>query len=133
MEQQLLWMEKLEHEVSTVRWMIDYYDRAVGTVIISSIDFNNATGTMNIKLLPEYQGKGIAKKALMMACDRAFDQLNLFCLTANILPYNNASYMLFQKVGFRREGVLRSRVVKNGERHDLITLSLLKTERPCGG
>ena len=129
LEQQLLWMKNLEHETNTVRWMIDYEGAAVGTVILSSVDRSNFTANMNIKLLPQYHGKGIAKKALMIACDIAFDELNIFCLTANILSYNIASYTLFQKVGFKKDGILRSRVIKNGNRCDLITLSLLKTER----
>lgn len=129
MEQQLAWMSKVENEINTKRWMIDYAGIAVGTVILSSIDYSNSTGNMNIKLLPQYHGRGIAKKALIQACNIAFDELNLFCLTANILSYNVASYMLFQKVGFNKDGILRSRVIKNGKRCDLITLSYLKTER----
>lgn len=128
-DQQMAWMERLEHEKNTVRWMIDFDDQTVGTVILSSIDHSNATGNMNIKLLPQFHGRGIAKKALSVACDIAFDELNMFCLTANILSYNVASLMLFQKIGFRQDGVLRSRVIKNGKRCDLITLSFLKSER----
>lgn len=132
LEQQLQWMEKVEYETNTARWMIDYDGIAVGTVFLSSIDYSNATGNINIKILPSYHGKGIAKKALLIACDYAFDKMNMFCLTANILSYNTTSYMLFQKVGFHKDGVLRSRVIKNGERCDLIALSLLKTERIDG-
>lgn len=131
LEQQLRWMAEVKHETNTIRWIIDFDGEAVGTVILSSIDQSNATGNMNIKLLPSHQGRGIAKKALRMACDIAFDELNLFCLTANILSYNIASQMLFQKVGFHKDGILRSRVVKKGKRYDLITMSLLKTERIC--
>lgn len=129
LEQQMQWMANVVHETNTVRWMIDLCGKAVGTVILSSIDYSNATGNMNIKLLSLYQGRGIAKKALLLACDIAFDELDIFCLTANILSYNIKSYMLFKKVGFHEDGILRSRVVKNGERCDLITLSLLKAER----
>lgn len=131
LEQQLRWMDRIQHETNTVRRMIVCNGVAVGTIIISSIDEANATGNMNIKMLPAYQGRGIGKRALLDACNFAFDELNLFCLTANILSYNTASCMLFQKVGFHKDGVLRSRVIKNGERFDLITLSLLKTERMC--
>lgn len=129
LQQQLLWMEKIKSETDTVRLMIVFEGKAVGTIIISSIDQANASGNMNIKLLPEYQGKGIAKKALLKACDLAFDDLKLFCLTANILSYNAASCGLFKSVGFRQDGVLRSRIVKNGKRFDLLAFSYLKTER----
>ena len=129
LEQQLEWMEKLKNETNTVRWMIIFNGKAVGTIIISSIDRINLVGNMNIKLLPEYQGQGIAKKAMLKACNLAFDELKLFCLTANILPYNAASCGLFKSIGFHQDGILRSRVVKNGNRFDLLTFSYLKTER----
>lgn len=129
LEQQLEWMEKLKNETNTVRWMIIFNGKAVGTIIVSSIDRINLVGNMNIKLLPEYQGQGIAKKAMLKACNLAFDELKLFCLTANILPYNVASCGLFKSIGFHQDGILRSRVVKNGNRFDLLTFSYLKTER----
>ena len=129
LEQQLSWMEKVKNETNTVRLMIVFNEKVVGTVIISSIDYANASGNMSIKLLPEYQGRGIAKRALSKACDLAFDDLKLFCLTANILSYNAASCGLVKSVGFRQDGVLRSRVIKNGKRFDLLAFSYLKTER----
>lgn len=128
-EQQMLWMENLKSKTDTVRWAIVFNGKTVGTIIVSSIDRINLVGNMNIKLLPEYQGQGIAKKAMLKACNLAFDELKLFCLTANILPYNAASSGLFKSIGFHQDGILRSRVVKNGERFDLITFSYLKTER----
>lgn len=129
LKQQLEWMNKLDKEINTVRRMIIYNQKTVGTIIISSIDNENSVGNMNIKVLPEYQGFGIGKKSIKLACDFAFDELNLYCLTANVLQYNAASYNLFKSVGFHKDGVLRERIIKNGKRHNLIALSLLKTER----
>lgn len=128
-EQQLLWMKNLKNETNTVRWMILFEGKAVGTIIVSSIDHINGVGHIAIKLLPKYHARGIAKAALLKACDLAFDDLNLFCLTANILPYNSASCGLFKSVGFQQDGVLRSHVVKSGLRYDLLTFSYLKSER----
>lgn len=130
--QQMQWMEKIKDEKNTRRWMICFEGKAVGTVILSSVDLNNGVANVNIKILPDFQGMGIAKKALIMICDIAFDDIGLYCLTANVLSYNEKSKKLFQKVGFRIDGILRSRVVKQDNRYDLITLSLLRTERSNG-
>lgn len=129
LSEQLEWMSNITKEKNTERWMVEYNKKIVGTVIISSIDIINKTGNINIKLLPSFQGCGIAFEALKKICDIGFDELKLYCLTANILPYNLKSIGLFKKIGFKQDGILRSRVVKNGERYDLITLSLLKVER----
>lgn len=127
-EQQLNWMTNLANEKSTKRWMIDYKDEAVGTVFLSSLDYINHTGNVNIKLLPTFHGKGIAKSAIAKVCDIAFNEMDLFCITANVLDFNLSSQMLFRKMGFHEDGILRSRVVKNGKRCDLIAFSLLKTD-----
>lgn len=127
--QQIEWMKKIKNEKNTKRWMICFKGEAVGTVILSSVDLVNSVANVNIKILPAFHGMGIAKCALNMICDIAFDELGIYCLTANVLSYNEKSKQLFQKVGFRIDGVLRSRVVKKDKRYDLITLSLLKTER----
>lgn len=128
MEQQLHWMSNLQNEKNIKRWMIDYENKVVGTVFLSSIDNLNCTCNANIKLLPEFHGKGIAKTALIKVCNIAFNELQLFCITANVLSFNISSQMLFKKVGFHEDGILRSRVIKNGERCDLVTFSLLKTD-----
>lgn len=128
LEQQLRWMKKLETEKNTKRWMITYDGISVGTIILSDIDSENLVGNMNIKLLPTSQGKGIAKVAMKEACRIAFEELELYCLTANILVYNIKSQKLFETLGFHKDGILRSRVVKNRERYDLFTYSLLKND-----
>ena len=125
-EEQLLWMTKRAEEKNTVRMMIEYDGNAVGTIIINNVDFNNKVGNINIKILPKYHGKKIGANALDIACQYAFEELNLFCLTAHILSDNVASISLFAKKGFMKEGILRSRVIKNEYRMDLISMSYLK-------
>lgn len=128
LEQQIIWMSKVKNEKNTRRWIIEYDGNAVGTVILSSIDLINKVGNINIKLLPSSQGKGVAKYALINVCIIAFNEMQMFCLTANVLSYNEKSKALFKKVGFKEDGVLRGRVLKKGERYDLIAFSLLKDD-----
>lgn len=127
-EEQLLWMARIDEEKNTVRMMIEYDGTAVGTIIISNIDSDNKTGNLNIKILPQYQRKKIGSKALDLACQYAFEELKLFCLTAHILSDNASSISLFSKTGFLKEGILRSRVIKNGHRRDLVSMSYLNSD-----
>lgn len=129
LEEQMKWMQNLKNEKNSQRFMIEYDNDIVGTIIVNPIDYINKVGNMNIKILPKFQGKHIAKYALMKACDFSFDSLDLFCLTANILSYNEKSKMLFKKIGFHQDGILRCRVIKNGIHQDLLAFSMLKTER----
>lgn len=127
-DQQLKWMDSVKFEKNTVRWMITWNNITVGTIILSNIDKNNCVGNMNIKILPLYHGKGIAQKALKIACTQVFKQYEIYCITAHVLEYNLKSQKLFERVGFKKEGTLRGRVLKEGKRCNLIAYSLLKTE-----
>lgn len=128
MEEQIQWMNKIGSEDNIKRLIVELDGDAIGTLIFSDIDSVNQTAVINIKILPTNQGKGIGTEALKLGCEYAFYDLNLYCLIAHILQYNVASQRAFSKAGFKREGILRGRVVKQGERQDLLSYSLLRTE-----
>lgn len=125
LEEEKLWIDNQKNINDTIRKIIEYDDVSVGTVIFSDIDLINKVANINIKILPEYQGKGLGKISISRACYVAFNELNLYCLTAHILDYNTCSQNLFESIGFNREGILRKRVIKNKKRYNLIVYSLL--------
>lgn len=128
LEEQKKWMELLKEEKGTVRFVVECNHTSIGTVIISDISYTNLTANVNIKLHPSVWGEGYGKKSVNLAVSYCFSKLRLKCLTAHVLSYNNASLTLFERCGFRREGLLRSRIVKNGDREDLVSFSILETD-----
>lgn len=127
MEQQKNWIKNLGNG-NIVRYAIDNGEGAVGMCSISSIDMRNRTANLNVKLLQSERGRGYAKKALILVIDYCFLELNMNCLTANILARNTRSQKLFEKVNFICEGVQRQRVYKSGEYLDVLSYSLLRDE-----
>ena len=103
-------------------------ERGLGTVILSDVDTKNGTAKVHIKLLRDIRGKGYGTDALRTMVRYAFDELRINCIYADNLSYNIASQKLFEKVGFKKEGVLRARVYKNGAYADLFSYSLLRDE-----
>lgn len=51
-----------------------------------------------------HQGQGLMSEALPLVLGRAFDELGLHRLEANIQPANEASIRLVRRAGFRKEG-----------------------------
>jgi ribosomal-protein-alanine N-acetyltransferase len=51
-----------------------------------------------------HNGRGYMKRGLMAVIGRAFRELRLHRLEANIQPENDASRQLVQRLGFRKEG-----------------------------
>ena len=68
-------------------------------------------------------------RALQTLCRFAFAQLGLKRLELLADPENVASQRVAEKVGFQREGVLRSRLLHpDGRRRDDVMFSLLPDE-----
>ena len=58
----------------------------------------------------------------------AFNELRMHCLYAEVLTYNHVSQSLFEHCGFKKDGILRSRVYKYGAYQDMIAYSIIKDD-----
>jgi len=122
------WINNIKN-VNEVKYIIENEGIAIGMASITSIDYKNSTANLNIKIKDiQYKRKGIGFKTINLLIRYCFDELNLNCLTANILDYNIASQRLFEKCGFTKEALLRSRIYKKGNYHDIFIYSILKSE-----
>ena len=126
--EQLKWFEHQERSRDVLRCIVALQDdgKAIGTIILSDIDQKNATGHIHIKMSKNGgRGKGYGTDAVNTMVRYAFDELRLNCIYANILSYNEVSIRLFERCGFKRDGILRHRVYKKGKFVDLIAYSRL--------
>jgi RimJ/RimL family protein N-acetyltransferase len=77
----------------------------------------------------EARGRGVTTRALRLLCEYALAELAVERLELITDPDNWASQRVAEKVGFRREGVLRSHLLHpSGRRRDSIMFSLLPGE-----
>ena len=126
--EQLKWFEHQERSRDVLRCIVALKEdgKAIGTIILSDIDQKNATGHIHIKMSKDGgRGKGYGTDAVNTMVRYAFEELRLNCIYANILSYNEASIRLFERCGFKRDGVLRQRVFKKGQFYDLYYYSRL--------
>ncbi len=129
--EQLKWFEHQERSRDVLRCIVALKEdgKAIGTIILSDIDQKNATGHIHIKMSKDGgRGKGYGTDAVNTMVQYAFEELRLNCIYANILSYNEASIKLFERCGFKRDGVLRQRVYKKGQFIDLLAYSRLITD-----
>jgi RimJ/RimL family protein N-acetyltransferase len=105
---------------------------AAGDTLRGSIDMGvNAmrTGHIGYWVAREARGRGVCTAALRRLCKYGLDDLGLERLELLTDPENAASQRVAEKVGFRREGVLRSHLLhKDGRRRDSVMFSLLPGE-----
>lgn len=128
-EEQRKWIEAQVARRDVLRCMIvpnSNENAAIGTVILSDISYKNGTAQVHIKL--NCPGKGYGSDAIKTITEYAFRELRMNCIYAEVLEYNQASRSMFEKCGFKKEGVLRARVFKGGEYVDVVSYSKLKDE-----
>jgi RimJ/RimL family protein N-acetyltransferase len=77
---------------------------------------------------PGHRGKGYTTRAVRLLARWAFDELELDRLQLGTMPGNTASERVAIKLGFQREGTLRSYFEQRGERRDVVMWSLLPGE-----
>jgi ribosomal-protein-alanine N-acetyltransferase len=77
-------------------------------------------------------GRGMASLAVALVCDHAFGAGGLHRLQADIRPENLPSQGLVERLGFRREGLLRRYLDIDGDWRDHYTYALLAEDLPNG-
>ncbi|TYC07061.1 GNAT family N-acetyltransferase [Micromonospora sp. WP24] len=81
-----------------------------GSCGLSVSDPQAGEGTVGYALLPQWRGRGYATRAVRLLAGWAFGPTGLARLAAGTVPENVASHRVLEKVGFRREGLLRGRL-----------------------
>ena len=131
-DSQAKWLANQTNSGNTLRCAIvplEDMSEAVGTVILSDIDYRNGTAQIHIKMSKEKgRGKGYGTDAVTALTGYAFKELRLNCIYADILEYNLPSQKLFTKCGYKLDGVLRSRVYKDGKYVNVMSYSVIRTE-----
>lgn len=101
----------------------------VGTCTLTSFHAESGRAEIGFALGREHWGRGYMSDAVGALLDYAFGPLGLRRLEADVDPRNGPSLRLLERVGFRREGLLRERWATAGEVQDSIFLGLLRHER----
>lgn len=77
----------------------------------------------------EALGKGYSIEATRKTLDFAFDELNLHRINVMIRTDNEKSLRMCERCGFRKEGIMRESLFKNGAYRDEFLMSILRTDR----
>ncbi|WP_189456731.1 GNAT family N-acetyltransferase [Cognatilysobacter bugurensis] len=103
-------------------------DALIGAATLCDIDREQGRATVGYVLSRDRWGRGLAREAVSLMLVHAFDTLALRRVEADIDPRNEASCRLVERVGFRREGLLRERWHTAGELCDTVMYGLLARE-----
>jgi RimJ/RimL family protein N-acetyltransferase len=101
--------------------------------LLGSCDLRRPTydpllGEIGFLVDPNARGRGVAVRALALLIRWGFDELGMRRIQALVHPDNPASLRVVERLGFAREGLLRSYREGRSGREDRIALSLLSGE-----
>lgn len=101
----------------------------IGKAAIEWIDWINSNGFLRLGIgESEFRRLGLGSQALSMLLRFAFDELNLYRVTAVVPAYNEGAIRLFQKFGFLEEVRRRKAIHRDNEFWDLISFGFLNSE-----
>ena len=72
--------------------------------------------------------QGVGKGLLTEVADRAFGEYSAHRLFLDVFATNERALHVYENFGFRKEGIMREAVYRDGTYHSLVLMSLLETE-----
>lgn len=130
-QQILEWLQteqksKIEDQFSLIAEDID--GNAVGAINTFQCKRRHGTFKYGIALSRNYQGKGYAKEMILLVLRYFFMELRYQKVTPHVYSFNEPSIKLHERMGFVREGQLRSMMYTNGQYYDAIHFGMTKQE-----
>ncbi|HEU4326718.1 MAG TPA: GNAT family protein [Roseiflexaceae bacterium] len=103
-------------------------EELVGEVVLNEIDDDNRSANIRIGIRQPHTGRGYGSEAMRLMLGHAFEQLGLHRVSLEVFSFNPRALHVYEKLGFRREGVLRDTLLLDGVYHDAIVMSMLEDE-----
>ena len=105
-------------------------EAVVGTTTLFRIDRDHRRAEVGFAMGSAWWGRGFGSAAVARLVEYAFGPLGVCRLEADVDPRNVASLRVLERLGFKREGLLRERYHVAGEVQDTVILGLLRSQWP---
>lgn len=116
-------------EHTLYQWGIAEPDgRLCGTLTLAALDAEQRRAEIGFALLPATRGRGVMVRAATALLEFAFETMRLRRVEADVDPDNEPSIRLLERLGFRREGLLRERWLVDGAPRDAVVMGLLRSD-----
>lgn len=104
--------------------------KVIGHISLARIDQTNKSARVGRVLVgdPNVRGKGIGELMVNETLRIAFDELKLHRVSLGVFDFNLDAIACYEKVGFKKEGLLRDTCKFEGEYWSLWEMSILEHE-----
>jgi len=123
-----IWFERIKDSDTRKDFVFVFNDRNVGMGGLTNVSKANRNCELYMYIDPSFHGKGLGYKFCFELCKYAFDDLDLEKVYLYTFSENIPANKLYEKIGFKLEGVLRNHTFKNGLLRNRNFYGLLKNE-----
>jgi RimJ/RimL family protein N-acetyltransferase len=103
-------------------------DAVIGTCTLAALDAKNRRAELGFALGRAHWGQGYMSEALPTLLRYAFGEMQLHRIWADTDPRNGPAIRALERLGFRREGLLREHYLVQAEPQDAIVYGLLRSD-----
>lgn len=104
-------------------------NKIVGEIVINDVDRQYRSASIRAAIYKrEDFGNGYGSEALILALNYGFGMMNLHRVELEVLTINKRAIHVYERIGFKREGVKRDGCYYNHQYYDLVTMSILEDE-----
>lgn len=100
----------------------------VGEAVLNQWDPANRSCNFRILLGPAGRGRGLGTEATRLIVGYGFERLGLHRISLEVYAFNRRAHHVYEKAGFRAEGVLRQALRYRDEWIDATVMSILAPE-----
>lgn len=127
LDKQRKWFDKINKNPSESYWIIKYHAKPIGLISLNDIDLKNRHTRWGYYIGEEkYRMYGAIIPYYLYSY--VFEKLNLNKIIAEVLEGNDRVIKLNLLHGYRKVGIFKNHIFKNGKFHDLILLELTKKD-----
>jgi RimJ/RimL family protein N-acetyltransferase len=95
---------------------------------LTGIDWHHRHAEIYVVVAPDLRRRGYGRAAMIWLSSYAFTILGLDRIFLHTLDNNLPAQHLYERMGFQKEGILRSHAIHRGKPHDRIAYGLLRKE-----
>lgn len=128
LEGQKKWFNKIKNDEKNIYLIVESGER-FGEARINNIDNVNKKCEIGAHIGElSFKGKGLGKEIFRSLVDYCFNKLGMNKVYLRVFKFNKIAIHVYEKLGFKTEGILKEDIFKKGKFEDIMVMSILKDE-----
>jgi RimJ/RimL family protein N-acetyltransferase len=126
------WFKSVKKDKNQIHFAIEIKKnkKYIGNLGLRNINWKDRNGDFLIYIGDKSQrGMGYGTEATKMFIDYCFNILNLHKVYLRVADYNKNAVRAYEKVGFKKEGVLKDEVFICGKYYNIIRMGIINKKR----